>query len=159
MTNEEKNPPHRPKEPCELTKAQLKEILKRYAAGAADIEVIAYVIGIRGTFSKDLFARWLKEEPDFSDTVTRGRLLSEAWWINKGRAKLAAKTFQNGLYALHMSNRFGWTGKTDVNLGGQKNNPVETKDSSLTQKILGMLTLEQLQQLKQEVMDADQPPA
>jgi hypothetical protein len=49
----------------------------------------------------------------------RGRALSEAWWTKVGRNALFADKFQNGVYALHMKNRFKWAEKSEHELNGR----------------------------------------
>lgn len=58
------------------------ELLDLYAEGAADVQVRAKIAEWRGSCSKDLFNRWVDEEPEFSAVIKRGRLLSESWWVS-----------------------------------------------------------------------------
>lgn len=94
------------------------EILELYSKGASDEEVWVLIYTKRGTFSDDLWTRWLDEEPEFSGTIHTGRKFCKAWWVAKGRNVLHADKFQNQVYRLHMGNRFDWREKKDVENSG-----------------------------------------
>lgn len=111
----------RPKEQCNLNNEQLKHIEELYSAGGSDVEVKAYICEIRGSFSNDLWDRWLVEELNFSETIKRGRLLCESWWTKEGRLNLKDKDFSYTGWYMNMKNRFKWADKSDVNIGGQAN--------------------------------------
>ena len=56
------------------------QVLKEYSEGASDVELKAMFIIWLDSFSNDLWERWMKEEKEFSETIKKGRSLSEAWW-------------------------------------------------------------------------------
>jgi hypothetical protein len=91
--------------------------------GMFDMDAKVY-LGI----SNDLFDRLLDEEPEFLETISKMRQLSETWWTSISR-----KSFQNGtsknvnsnLYSLIMRNAYkkNWNEaqtKVDITTGGDK---------------------------------------
>jgi len=90
-----------------------KTMTELASGGASDVEIRVAL----GCISDDLWYRFIKEEPEFSRTVSQCKLLCQAWWEKKGRFHLVTEkgeTFNNGVYALHMKNRFGWRDKQEV---------------------------------------------
>lgn len=85
-----------------------------YDQGASDVEVKAHIYNLRGSFSNDLWDRWMDEEAKFSETIKRGRMLSQAWWERQGRINLATKDFSAALWYMNMKNRFKWSDKTEI---------------------------------------------
>jgi hypothetical protein len=115
-----------------LPKEWYKDVLEIYDEGGADIEVKALIYTWRGSFSNDLWDRWMIEEPEFSETIKKGRMLSEAWWVKNGRVNLRDKEFNYTGWYMQMKNRFGWTDRVDNTTKGEKvsqpiftNNPLD----------------------------------
>lgn len=104
----------RPKEELNLAEGWQYDVLELYKEGAADAEVKAFIYELRGSFSNDLWDRWLDEEEQFSETIKVGRLLSEAWWTRQGRKNLAFKDFNYTGWYMNMKNRFGWKDKQEI---------------------------------------------
>lgn len=106
------------KVPCQLSDDQFLFIINEYNEGASDEEIKAYIWEQRGSFSNDLWDRWLKEEEAFAETIKKGRALSRRWWEKSGRANLKDKDFSPTLWYMNMRNRFGWADKTLVEQNG-----------------------------------------
>lgn len=107
-------PAGRPLSEFDLPKDWQLEVLSLYQEGASDVEVKAHIYYLRGSFSNDLWGRWLEEVEEFSETIKTGKLLSEAWWHNKGRTNLWVKEFNYTGWYIQMKNRFGWADKQEI---------------------------------------------
>lgn len=112
--------------PCELDSDNYSDISALYAEGASDTEIKGYIHQLRGSFSNDLWDRWLKEDAIFSEAIKAGRVLSQVWWEKNGRVNLKDKDFSYTGWYMNMKNRFkhDWRESSDVNHGGQKENPL-----------------------------------
>jgi hypothetical protein len=85
-----------------------ESILNIYRQGASDTLVKTWIIDVRGKFSNHLWNTWLRESTEFLETVETGRVLSQAWWEEKGK-QIDSKAFNSSLWHINMKNRFGWT--------------------------------------------------
>lgn len=110
MQEETKNKAGRPSEDLSsLPENWYNDVLELYNQGASDVEVKALIYRWRGSFSNDLWDRWIREEPEFSETIKNGKMLSESWWHHEGRVSLRDKNFSYTGWYMQMKNRFGWT--------------------------------------------------
>ena len=113
----------RPKEDLSsLPEGWYNDVLELYKEGGSDSEAWAMIYEWRGTFSNNLWDRWMIEEPEFWETIKGGRKLAEAWWKKNGRENLQNKDFNYTGWYMQMKNRFGWADntKTDHTTGGEK---------------------------------------
>lgn len=111
----------RPTEGVEsLPKEWYNDILELYKEGGSDVEVKAMVWQWRGSFSNDLWDRWIKEEEQFSETIKMGRVLSQSWWTKEGRTNLKDREFSYTGWYMNMKNRFKWTDRIDETSKGEK---------------------------------------
>ena len=100
----------RPKDDLKsLPEKWYNSILEEYREGASDVEIKGLIAEWRGSFSNDLWDRWIKEEEEFSETIKTGKILSERWWAKNGRKNLENKDFNYTGWYMNMKNRFGWS--------------------------------------------------
>lgn len=92
------------------------DVLKLYEQGASDVEVKGYIYKHRGSFSDDLWYRWMDEEEEFSGTIKRGRIFSQMWWEKNGRENLTKSNFSWTGWFMNMKNRFpkDWMDKQEI---------------------------------------------
>lgn len=104
----------RPKSKLDLREGWQLEVLELYSEGASDVEIKCLIHEMRGSISNDLWERWMNEEPEFSETIKVGKMLSESWWHKKGRKNLDNKEFSYTGWYMNMKNRFGWVDKQEL---------------------------------------------
>jgi len=104
----------RPKSNMKLPNGWKEAIIDLYKQGASDVEIKGLLYDWRGSMSNDLWERWMKEEPEFSETIKAGKLLSECWWQREGRTKLSDQKFNYTGWYMNMKNRFGWADKNEI---------------------------------------------
>ena len=111
-----KNKVGRPKIPFKPWPNWKKDILSLYSEGASDVEIRGLIIEKmeeQNSCTWDLWDRWLKEEPEFSETIKKGREFCEIWWQRTGRKELKNKDFSYTGWYMNMKNRFGWRDKQE----------------------------------------------
>lgn len=109
----------RPKETIKsLPKGWKDKILSLYKEGASDVEVKALIYEWRGSFSNDLWDRWIEEEDEFSETIKKGKIISQVWWEKEARTNLQNPKYNHVLWFMNIKNRFkeDWRDKQDLDV-------------------------------------------
>lgn len=77
--------------------------------------------------------RWRREHEEFADAFKQGLRLCKAFWERIGRLNLYNRGFNNYLYFMHMTNRFRWGSKADIDVKGgpfrQENTIISTTNT------------------------------
>ncbi len=119
----------------ELRKDWKTFIVRDMADGASQAEITA---GLE--ISNDLFYRFMKEEPEFSETIKKGLVLCKCWWEKKGRKNLENSKFSATLWYMNMKNRFGWADKTEITgANGKDLIPTEEKKKTIGDRLKDLL--------------------
>ena len=117
----------RPKKTLEDLPENWKDMMIEIAKnGGSDVKLRVAL----GCISDDLWYRFIAEEPEFSRTVKKCKLLCQQWWENVGQEGMFMggkdNPFNATVYTFNMKNRFNWAdrveNKTDVTSGGEKIN-------------------------------------
>lgn len=71
---------------------------------------------------KSTIYQWAKDYPEFSDALTRGRELSQAYWETELVEMMRDRNVNAPLVKLYFANRFGWHDKSahDHTTSGEK---------------------------------------
>lgn len=78
--------------------------------GASKVEVCADL-----DICYETFQRWQEEHAQFSESVKKGEMLSQAWWEKLGRQGASAAVDINPTtWIFNMKNRFSWSDKQEV---------------------------------------------
>lgn len=64
--------------------------------------------------AKSTIYKWAQEHKEFSDALTRGGELSQAYWEDQLTQMMWSKEVNAPLVKLYFANRFGWSDKTDT---------------------------------------------
>jgi hypothetical protein len=120
MSDEEKDLGGRP---TKYEPAMCERVIELMRDGASKHEVAAD-LGI----AWQTFLNWQKDGrfPEFMDAVSRGELLSQAWWERAGRSAVMGTIsgFNAASWIFNMKNRFGWRDKHDHEVSGRDGAPL-----------------------------------
>jgi hypothetical protein len=89
----------------------IPRMLELASEGAGRLEICAELgVSLQG------FLDWEAAHPEFLDSTTRAREISQAWWEKQGRAGIWSKDFNAPAYSLQVRNRFpkDWRDKHEV---------------------------------------------
>ena len=78
--------------------------------GASDVEIRAEVLDC---ICHETWTRLIEEEPEFSETIKKAKLLCNLWWERKGRENLENGGFSYTGWYMNMKNRFNWKDKNE----------------------------------------------
>lgn len=131
---EQKHPGGRPQKTIKDLPSNWKTIIEdNMKQGASKQEIKAKLF-----ISNDLFARLMREDKEFSETIKEYEQYSYAWWLTIARENLENKGFNAVLWYMNMKNRFGWKDKREIE---HKNTETATFDiSKLTNDDLALLS-------------------
>src|SRR5690554_3298607 len=95
--------------PTKYTDA-MPDALYNAMADGKSITQFAAKIGV----SRSTVYEWAEQHPEFSDALTRGKEVGEAYWENELQGMMYSKEANAPLVKLYFANRFGWTDKQEV---------------------------------------------
>lgn len=105
------------------------KMVNLYKSGASDVEVCKD-LGI----SYNDFNDRKKQDSIFSSIVDYGRLAAKAWWMELGRkGATGEKNFNYNAWYAVMKNRFGWSDRSEIVEGSEKNIDQQSKDELISQ--------------------------
>jgi len=89
--------------PTKYTKDVNEVVLDLMDKGKSIVQVARHLNVARSTIYK-----WAEDNIDFSDTLTRAKDYSEAYWETEFQQMMYSRESQPQLVRLYMGNRFGW---------------------------------------------------
>ena len=89
--------------PTKYTKDVNEVVLDLMDKGKSIVQVARHLNVARSTIYK-----WAEDNIDFSDTLTRAKDYSEAYWETEFQQMMYSRETQPQLVRLYMGNRFGW---------------------------------------------------
>lgn len=122
----------RPKSNIDLPEGWYNDILSMYAEGASDVEIKAYIYEKRGSFSNDLWDRWIKDYPKFKSVVETGRELSKGKSYNISdfrKKKLERRKSIRNYKKEYESNKFSYSQRSLLNYHLKKQGFSKSKKS------------------------------
>tara|TARA_R110000764_G_scaffold15553_1_gene44048 strand:- start:423 stop:1031 length:609 start_codon:yes stop_codon:yes gene_type:complete len=84
-----------------------KDVLNLYKEGASDVEIKALIYQWKGSFSNDLWDRWIKENKKFKNCIIKGREIRPFIRVNKSTKHIEKlkKRRENRKKEYHGSNK------------------------------------------------------
>ena len=105
------------------------KMIRLYECGASDIEVCKEL-----RISYNEFDSRKKSDTIFSQLVDFGRLASKSWWMELGRkGATGEKNFNYNAWYAVMKNRFGWSDRSEIVEGSEKNLDQQSKDELISE--------------------------
>lgn len=95
--------------PSKYKKEYCAEAVKFLANGKSIIQLSAHI-----DVCKDTIYEWAKVHAEFSDALTRGKELSQAYWEGELCSMMYNKEVNSPLVKLYFANRFGWSDKVET---------------------------------------------
>jgi transposase-like protein len=89
--------------PTKYTKDVNEVVLDLMDKGKSIVQVARHLNVARSTIYK-----WAEDNIEFSDTLTRAKDYSEAYWETEFQQMMYSRESQPQLVRLYMGNRFGW---------------------------------------------------
>ncbi len=89
--------------PTKYTKDVNELVLDLMDKGKSIVQVARHLNVARSTIYK-----WAEDNDEFSDTITRAKDYSEAYWETEFQKMMYSRDSQPQLVRLYMGNRFGW---------------------------------------------------
>lgn len=94
--------------PTKYRSDMCETVVEMMREGCGKVEVCAAL-----DICYDTWRMWQDENAEFSEAVSRGERLSEAWWQKMGRENVTTKEFNTPLWKSNMANRFRWADRSD----------------------------------------------
>lgn len=85
-------------------RVHLREVMVHLAQGKSMLET-AFDMG----FCINTINKWRRDHTDFDKAVNIGKSLAEGWWQKQGRENISNPYFNQNLWLMNMSNRYGWS--------------------------------------------------
>ena len=102
--------------PTKYKKSMCEEVVPFMSQGFSQ-KALAGHLGI----SEETLYQWIKQHPEFSESVKDGSTQSAIWWEKVGMTGMVGKIagFNATTWIFNMKNRHGWTDKTETTHGGE----------------------------------------
>ena len=95
--------------PTKYKEDHCKEVIEYLRKGKSVTQFSAHI-----DVSKSTIYKWAEQHDMFSDALTRGQELSEAYWEGELANMMYSKDVNAPLVKLYFANRFGWSDKQEV---------------------------------------------